>query len=119
MGMSYEDYWYGDPEKAKFFREAYLYKLEARNRKLWVMGRYVYDAIFANSPVLRAFGGATSPRKYLEEPYAITDRMAKEREEIREAEEQRRAREDIEAQIMNANKSFRERTKKDGRDPGT
>lgn len=118
MGMSYEDFWFGDPEKARYVREAYLYKLEEDNRSMWMMGRYVYEAIFANAPVLRAFSSATSPSQYLQDPLPATKRMAREQEEKRIREERQRIRAEMESQIAAANKKMRERKISDGGAPG-
>ena len=114
MGLSYEDFWYGDPEKAKFVREAFVYSQEVRNREMWIMGRYVYDAIFANSPVLRAFSSASSPNSYTSEPYPITNRTLKEYKDKKEYEEQMRVQADAMAQIEAANRAIRERMKNGG-----
>ena len=109
MGMTYDEYWNGEPEIARFVRKAYLFKLEEQNRQHWMMGRYVYDAIFANAPVLRAFSSATSPKPYVDEPYPVTLREYTEREDQKEREEQMRIQADIRRQITAANKAIRSR----------
>lgn len=114
MGLSYEDFWYGDPEKAKFVREAFVFLQEVRNREMWMMGRYVYDAIFANAPVLRAFSSASSPASYTSEPYPITSRALKEYKDRREHEEQMRTQEEAMAQIEAVNRLMRERKRNGG-----
>lgn len=109
MGMSYDEYWNGEPEIARFVRKAYLFRLEEQNRQNWMMGRYVYDAIFANAPVLRAFSSATSPSQYVEEPYPVTSRERTEHDERKRKEEQMRIQADIRRQITAANKAIRSR----------
>lgn len=58
MGMTWEQYWYGDVRMTGAFREAHKLRLEQRNQLIWLQGRYVFDAICAVVPVL-----VTMPKK--------------------------------------------------------
>lgn len=80
--MSWEQFWHGDPEIARFYREAHELKIRERNFELWLQGLYVYEAIGDMAPVLHAFSGkGVKPRPYSEEPHPITEKMVKERDE--------------------------------------
>lgn len=80
IGMSAEEYWNGDSELAKFYREAWSIKQEIRNQELWLQGMYIYEAICDVAPILRAFSKATRPRPYSKAPYPMTDKeIAEER----------------------------------------
>jgi hypothetical protein len=78
IGMTPEQYWEGDPEWAKFFREAYEIKLERRNQELWLQGMYIYEAICDASPILHSFAKkGTKPHPYADKPYPLTDKQRK------------------------------------------
>ena len=81
MGMSYEDFWYGEPEMPRFFRKAYRLKQEHENNQAWLQGAYVYDAICAVSPVLHAFAKkGTKVQPYLKKPYSMRGEKEKQGE---------------------------------------
>lgn len=84
MGMSYDDFWHGDVRMVKAYRQAYRLKKQIRNTEQYMMGMYVYHAICDASPLF-AFK-PQDPVRYLEEPFPIDDREAKEREERKERE---------------------------------
>ena len=87
IGMTYEQYWDGDPALAKYYRKADEIKLERVNQEKWLQGMYIYEAICDASPILQAFAKrGTKPHPYAEKPYALTD---KQRE--RNAEEKEKA----------------------------
>ena len=44
-GMSYQDFWYGDPWMAETYREYYLLKQRKDNEQMWILGAYVNDAV--------------------------------------------------------------------------
>lgn len=87
IGMTYEQYWDGDPALVKYYRKADEIKLERVNQQLWLQGMYIYEAICDASPILQAFAKkGTKPHPYAEKPYALTE---KQRE--RNAEEKEKA----------------------------
>lgn len=80
--MTYEDYWYGDVNMVRAFRQAQKIKDKRRNQELWLQGMYIYEALCDVSPILHAFAKkGTKPQTYSTEPYAITSEEVKEREE--------------------------------------
>lgn len=88
-GMSFYDYWDGDPLIAKFVREAHEIQQKERNSELWLQGVYIYNAfgvVLGNA--FRKRG--EKPAEYLSAPIPITPL------EMRE-EAERKAKEEYEA----------------------
>ena len=84
-GMSYDEFWYGKPILAKYYREKHKLEIEQTNQQLWLQGLYIYDAFAV------ALGNAFSKRKqtYIEKPIELFPPTEEELE--RKAEETRRA----------------------------
>ena len=81
LGMSYEQYWYGEPWLVKAYREAEIYRRESENYGAWLQGLYVHRAVSAS--LSQAFSSKNSQQvKYVDYPLAITPRE-------KEAEHQR------------------------------
>lgn len=88
IGMSWEQFWHGDVEMARFYRQAHEMQLKQKNFELWLQGRYVYEAIGDMVPVLHAFAKeGSTPTPYPREPYPLTQKDVREQEE-RERREQ-------------------------------
>ena len=82
IGMSPEQFWEGDPDLCIYYRKADELRLERENMKLWLQGHYIYEALCDVAPIYHTFAKrGTKPVPYPKEPYTITRRMAKEREE--------------------------------------
>ena len=80
-GMTYEQFWYGDPWMVVTFQQAYLLKQRKRNEEMWIQGAYVANA------VATAINNGFSKRKidYLKSPLDIYPKTyAEEQEEIRQ-----------------------------------
>lgn len=77
MGMSYEDYWYGDVFMVIPYVEAYRLRKQQENERLWLQGLYFYDAL---SVALKRFGEGLAGKhsagsvKYPEQPYPLWQR---------------------------------------------
>jgi hypothetical protein len=73
IGMSFAEYWEGDPKLAQYFRKAYLIKQEQFNNNAWLQGMYIYDAVStALHNALRGMGKTKPPAKdYAKQPYDI------------------------------------------------
>ena len=72
-GMSYDEFWYGDAYRAKFYREAYNIQIKHRDEEFWIQGMYIYDALCKVSPILHAFSkSGTKPLPYPDKPYMST-----------------------------------------------
>ena len=74
IGMSYELYWYGEPNLVKAFREADELRVDRMNYEAWLQGLYVYQAVGALYPVFNPFSKQKKAEEYLKEPIVITER---------------------------------------------
>lgn len=88
LGMSYEQFWEGDPTITKDYLEAYRIKekREAEKSKwmMWEQGLYVYEAICDVAPILRAFSKATKPLPYPEKPHGLDTTLEDKGKELEE-----------------------------------
>ena len=83
MGVTYEQYWYGDPEITRMTLKAHKLKHKMRNSELWLMGRYVYEVMGDVYPLFNSMADDHKPADYLKYPFPLTD------EEVREQEIQK------------------------------
>lgn len=90
-GMSYDEYWYGSPYRAKFYSEAHKLKVKQKDEELWMQGMYIYEALCDVSPILHAFSkNGTKPLPYADKPFLYNDKKyqtKEEKEKIRKNEE--------------------------------
>ena len=85
IGMTYEQFWDGDPYLAKYYRQADEMRIERKNQELWLQGMYFYEALCDVSPILHAMARkGTKPNPYSEQPYPITERQRRLEEEARD-----------------------------------
>lgn len=70
FGMTYDQYWFGDPWLTKYYREAYELKVKHDDEGYWRQGMYVYEALCEVSPILHPFSKSTKPLPYAERPYS-------------------------------------------------
>lgn len=85
IGMTYEQFWDGDPILAKYYRQADEMRIERRNQEMWLQGLYVYEAICDVAPILQAMAKkGTKPRPYTEQPYPVTEKQR--RNKVKEEE---------------------------------
>lgn len=112
-GMTYDQFWHGDAQMARAYRKAREIALEDQNFKLWLQGRYFYDALCCVAPIFRALSKAKSPIEYHDQPIPLSnealDKRKKQIEEKRGAE----ARKMMEAFAERFNKEFDERNGKE------
>lgn len=81
IGMSYEEYWYGQADLPKYYRDAHTMRNKAENQKLWLQGLYFIRSI---QVALDSKGKA----KYFEKPIDIYPKT--ETEKKAEIEKERR-----------------------------
>ena len=83
IGMSYAEYWEGDPALARYYRKAYQIKQEEINNNAWLQGLYIYDAVStAMHNALR--DKKTRIREYAKQPYDFKNREKTEAEKAKE-----------------------------------
>lgn len=95
LGMTYEQYWDGEPRLVIAYRKAEDMRSHRKNWEMWMNGRYTYDAIMRLIPSLNMWK-PKEPIEYIEEPYPLT---RKEYEE-RIAREERKKQEEIRAKML-------------------
>lgn len=80
-GMTYEQYWYGDPWMTRAYAQAYLLKRKIENENAWILGAYMANAF--GTVIANAFGKKKTD--YLEKPLNIFPKTeAEKKAEIRE-----------------------------------
>ena len=115
--MSYEQYWDGDVQIAKYYRRAYEQKRERINEQLWLQGLYIYDALLRVAPAFHPMSKA-EPEKYMHEPLPITETALKQRK-VKEAKaKQESIREKAEAFASNFNKTIKSKKRKEENNAG-
>lgn len=109
IGMTYEQFWDGDPMLVKYYREAEEIRNEKKNQELWLQGMYIYEALADISPVLHAFAKkGTKPQPYTETPYAITKKQRDRIKAEKEKQEFEKGKRFMEALLQQTNKKFEE-----------
>ena len=88
IGMSYAEYWEGDPKLTRYYRKAYQIKQDEINNNAWLQGMYIYDAVStALHNALREFGKNKPPAKdYAKQPYEFRNKVKTEAEKAKEVE---------------------------------
>lgn len=76
-GMTWDQYWFGDPWIAKYYREAHLLKRKMRNEEMWIQGMYNYQGIVA--VIATAFG--KHREEYVKKPFNIFPKTEIEKKE--------------------------------------
>ena len=112
MGMTWDEYWNGDPEMTRAFRKAYRMKREQRNFDSWLQGMYIYEALLDVSPMFHDLVKDPKPVPYPEKPYALTADDRKKRAETEEEEQDKKNQEIIRAWASRVNRIEAEKAKK-------
>ena len=85
--MSYEDYWDGEVEKTKYYRDKSRWDVRRRNQELWLQGIYVYEAILDSAPVLNPFSKKKKAIPYRSEPIPLDNVESKREKELKHQKE--------------------------------
>lgn len=112
MGMTWDEYWFGDPWMAKYIRLAYNMKRKQVNYDLWLQGLYVYEAVLDASPVFHPLAKEPKPVPYPSEPYALDKTERENRKEKEQEELDKKNQETIKAWVERANRLKAEKAKK-------
>lgn len=86
IGMSYDEFWYGDSSLVCVYKKIHRYKMEESNQQMWVMGLYMAHAIESTVGNMLSSKGSKKI-EYLKEPLQIFEKT--EEEIKREAERER------------------------------
>lgn len=84
-GMTYEQFWFGDPWMVRAYAQMYLLKRRAKNEELWLEGIYMTHAF--QTVLGNAFG--KKKLKYLEKPLEIFEKTEAEKKQEVRAERQK------------------------------
>ena len=106
-GMTYEQYWDGDVEMVKGYREALNRKREWQNQMLWLQGMYFYSALTAVMPALSIKTKDAQIKPYIDHPIPITEKAVKAKKEREEKEQFNANLERMKALAMGINARFR------------
>ena len=80
--MTFDQFWNDDCLLTKYYRKAYEIQKNRRNQELWLQGAYIYEVVSDLAPVLQAFAKrGTKATPYVKEPFALSDKEARERRE--------------------------------------
>ncbi len=107
IGMTFEQFWDGDPTLPIYYRKAEELRNEQRNQELWLQGMYIYEALCDVAPIIHAFAKkGTRPRPYATAPYSLTDKQ-REKERIEKVKKEReKGIRYMEAFMLSNNKRF-------------
>lgn len=89
MGMTWDEYWHNNTKVHKAYREAFEIRRRDRNNDMYMMGGYIFETMVRVSPLFRSMGGGNANVSYMEEPYPLTKKEARERQEARDRENYR------------------------------
>lgn len=81
IGMTYDEFWYGEPERVKFYRDSHILQCKSKNQELWLQGMYFIRSI-------QTALDSKNKVKYFEKPIDIFPKT--EAEKKAEAERERR-----------------------------
>lgn len=95
LGMTYDEYWYGDPSLVVAYRKAEDIRAHRKNYEMWMSGKYTYEAVARLIPSLQLLK-PREPMEYMKEPYPLT----KKEYEERMAREEKAKQEEIKAKMM-------------------
>ena len=87
IGMTYNEYWYGDPLMVRDYYRAFRIRRKQEDERMWLQGLYVLQALQATVGNLFLSDGE-EPNRYPEEP--ILQEKDREKEEERKAKEEER-----------------------------
>ena len=85
LGMTYEQYWYGDPLMARAFYKADKLRQERMNDEAWLNGAYILRALQATVGNLCLKQGS-KPHEYPRKPIDISEETEEEKA-LREEQE--------------------------------
>ena len=103
-GMTYEQYWDGDNDLPKYYREKHKIETSRRNFESWLMGFYVYEAVSCCAPILNALAKDKKPLPYRDAPLPLTKADAEKEKERKRREQMRKAMDEFRIMTAEMNK---------------
>lgn len=77
IGVTYDEFWYGDYCRLKYYVERFRIQKKTLNEMLWLMGAYNYEG---HGIVLANAFSKHSNLKYPEKPYDVVEKTEREKE---------------------------------------
>jgi hypothetical protein len=108
-GMSYEQFWEGDPWMVKDYAEKHLLERKMKNEEMWIHGAYMLEAV----SVALANGFSKRREKYLEKPFEIFAKTEVEKE-LERIEARRKLVEHLDMIMRNFNQKHSKGVDQDG-----
>ena len=109
LGMTYEEYWEGDPAMTRYYRDKYRCEMDQRNTELWLMGVYIYEALMDVAPLLNLFDKHRKALPYRTEPYPLTKTAEEKRKDREEKQKMKNGLDLMSAWMTNANAKFKKK----------
>lgn len=119
LGMTYQEFWDGDAEMAKYYREAQEIRQERRNTQLWLQAAYIYEALLDASPVFNPLSKKNKPIPFRSEPIPITSTGSRQQEERRKQQRMENGKEAMRTMMAAINARFKEQKKGGETDDGS
>ena len=89
FGMSYNDYWYGNPKMVVAYRKAHELDIKRRNEEMWLQGLYNFTA-FSTALINMHFDSKPHKvNKYLEKPFDLFEKTEEEKKQEAERARQK------------------------------
>ena len=104
MGLSWDEYWNGDPEMLAATRKAFHLQTLHQNRTMWLQGLYIYEALLDASPVYHDFAKHPKPIPYLKEPFALDAEELEARKKRDEEEADKKTQATVRAWVERVNR---------------
>ena len=124
MGLTYEQYWDGDPDMIIAFRKAFRLRekqrRDQRNTEMWMQGMYFYEALIDVSPLFRDLLKNPKAIPYLKEPYPLdkAEQEAREKRDTEKKDKETQAKFKAWVQRANRIRAEREAKAKEGENNG-
>lgn len=115
IGMTAEEYWDGDSDYKRAFREAHKMKTREQNFNKWLQGMYIYEALCKVAPLFNAFSKKHEPLPYSQEPYPILAEDIKAKQDQKKREEYEKALSSMKARAEAWNKKKRQQKSAGGK----
>lgn len=78
--MTYEQFWYGEPQMASAYRKAHDLLMEERNQQMYMQGAYNFHAITTALSNIHLDGKHHKINQYLDKPFEIRPKTEIEKE---------------------------------------
>lgn len=110
MGMTYDQYWEGDPQIARYTRDSQKLINKRKNSEMWLMGAYIYEAICCVAPILNSNAKkGTKPIPWRKRPIPITKEDEEEEKLSQEKEKYEKNKKNFQNMMVRNNKRFESR----------